>query len=121
MFKNILQFPLVLVFYCLGNILSDLLMPIILIPGSIIGMLLLFTCLYFNIVKLNYVEGISNFFLKYMGFFFVPLGVSLIESYAILSSIWAHILVILVTTSILVMGVSSKVAEMLINKKEGIQ
>lgn len=47
------------------------------IPSSIIGMLLLTLLLKVKAIKLEWVETISNFLVKNMGFFFVPPGVAL--------------------------------------------
>lgn len=47
------------------------------VPSSIIGMLLLTFLLKVKVIKLEWVETISNFLVKNMGFFFVPPGVAL--------------------------------------------
>ena len=47
------------------------------LPSSIIGMLLLTLFLQLKWIKLRWVEGISNFLVKNLGFFFVPPGVAL--------------------------------------------
>lgn len=47
------------------------------VPSSIIGMLLLTFLLKVKVIKLKWVETISNFLVKNMGFFFVPPGVAL--------------------------------------------
>ena len=47
------------------------------VPSSIIGMLLLTFLLKLKVIKLEWVETISNFLVKNMGFFFVPPGVAL--------------------------------------------
>lgn len=47
------------------------------VPSSIIGMLLLTFLLKVKVIKMEWVETISNFLVKNMGFFFVPPGVAL--------------------------------------------
>lgn len=47
------------------------------VPSSIIGMLLLTFLLKVKVIKQEWVETISNFLVKNMGFFFVPPGVAL--------------------------------------------
>jgi len=116
--KITLQFALVMIFFYAGNMISDMIKPFILIPGSIIGMLLLFLALIFKVVKLEHVENTSNFFLKYMGFFFVPLGVGLMNTFGILKTIWWQLIIILVVSNIIVMGLTAKITEFLINRKE---
>ena len=116
--KITLQFALIMMFFYVGNMISDIIKPFILIPGSIIGMLLLFLALIFKVIKLEHVENTSNFFLKYMGFFFVPLGVGLMETFGILKTIWWQLIIILIVSNIIVMGFTAKITEFLINRKE---
>lgn len=47
------------------------------VPSSIIGMLLLTFLLKVKVIKLEWVETISNFLVRNMGFLFVPPGVAL--------------------------------------------
>ena len=47
------------------------------LPSSIIGMLLLTACLQLKWIRLRWVEGIANFLVKNLGFFFIPPGVAL--------------------------------------------
>lgn len=47
------------------------------LPSSIIGMLILALLLKLRIIKLRWVEGIANFLVKNLGFFFVPPGVAI--------------------------------------------
>lgn len=54
------------------------------LPSSIIGMLLLTLFLKLGWIKLEWVQGLSNFLVANLGFFFVPPGVALML-YLILS------------------------------------
>ena len=115
--KMIPQFALIMMFFYVGNIISQLIKPFILIPGSIVGMILLFLALIFKVVKLEHIEDTSNFFLKNMGFFFVPLGVGVINTFEVLKTIWWQLMIILVFSNIIVMGLTAKITEFLINRK----
>ncbi len=115
--KKVLQFIIIMVFFLIGQMISSLIKSVIVIPGSIVGMLLLFVSLLTGAVKIDHVEETGQFFLKYMGFFFIPLGVSLIESYQLIQAVWWQITVILILTNIIVMGVTAKVTEYMIHKK----
>ena len=67
---------LILSIYFAGELVSKLLhLPI---PGNIIGMILLFLLLTSNIVKVEKVEPLANFFLDHLAFFFIPASVGLI-------------------------------------------
>lgn len=103
-------------YYLLGTFLSDIISPFIVIPASIIGMLLLFLSLLVGLVKDHWLTPITTFFLKHMGFFFIPLGVSIMASYSLIQSIWLEITIILLVTTALVMGITAKVTDYLIKR-----
>lgn len=67
------------------------------IPSSILGMLLLTLLLKAKVIKLEWVETISNFLVKNMGFFFVPPGVALMLYFDIIKR---EIVPILLATAI---------------------
>ena len=76
------------------------------LPSSIIGMLLLTLFLKTKLVKLEWVQGISDFLVRNLGFFFVPPGVALMlyfevikeESWAIAVATVVSTRLVLVTT-----------------------
>ncbi|SNV57589.1 membrane protein [Pasteurella multocida] len=49
------------------------------IPASIWGLLLLFLCLTFRIIKLNWVLASSNLLIRYMALLFVPVSVGIVK------------------------------------------
>lgn len=116
--KIAIQIAIIYIIYWAGNFISLVFADIIVIPGNIIGMLILFVLLTSNILKLSMIEETGNFMLKFMGFFFVPLTVGLMESYKLIQSSIIQILIILVISCILVMFVSGKVTDILISYKE---
>ena len=114
-FKIAIQIAIIYIIYMAGNFISKLIADIIVIPGNIIGMVILLVLLTTNILKLSMIEETGNFMLKYMGFFFVPLTVGLMESYKLIEKSIVQILIILVISCILVMFVSGKVTDILIS------
>ncbi len=69
------------------------------IPASIIGMVLLLVFLGLKWLKTSQIEQVSNFFLKNMGFFFLPVTVSLLWEYKLFADqLVAFLIVILVST-----------------------
>lgn len=60
-----------------GNILSQVLY--IKLPGSIIGMIILFLLLELKIVELKQIEAGANFLLAELLLFFIPASVGIIE------------------------------------------
>ena len=61
------------------------------VPSSIIGMLLLTVALQLKIVKLRYVEGVADFLVKNLGFFFVPAGIGVMEHFDLIAEQWMPI------------------------------
>lgn len=108
------EFILILIIYFLGEIISKTLnIPI---PGNIIGMILLFLCLWIGIIKVEKVDNIANFFLDHLAFFFIPAGVGLMNSFADIKSSALKILIICIVTTIIVMAVTGLTVQFIINK-----
>ncbi len=71
------------------------------IPSSIIGMLLLTLLLKTGIIRPEWVETISNFLVKNMGFFFVPPGVALMLYFDIIEKeLWPILISVVVSTAL---------------------
>jgi|LGVF01.2.fsa_nt_gb holin-like protein len=109
--RLIIEIGIILGIYFLGMWVSDLIRPVILIPGNILGMGILFAMLSFNIVKIENIEKTSGLLLKHMGFFFVPLCVTLYITFDYISDIWVQIVVILVISNMFVMTVTGKTVQ----------
>jgi len=117
--KYLFQLGLIIAFLHIGNLISGMIKPFITIPGSIIGMLLLLVTLNLKIIKLDHVEEVAQPFLKHMGFFFIPLGVSVIESYVLLKDVALQLVFLLLVSNVLVMGVTAKVVDLMM--KSGVR
>ena len=69
------------------------------LPSSIIGMLLLTLFLKLGWIKLHWVQGLSDFLVANLGFFFVPPGVALMLYFDIISAqFWPIVIATLVST-----------------------
>lgn len=93
------QLTYILLFSFLGEIVSKgLNLPV---PGSVVGMLLLFLALQFKIVKLEDVELVGHFLIDNLAILFVPAGVSLMIYFSVIKDSWLALLVVsAVTTTI---------------------
>ncbi len=60
------------------------------LPSSIIGMLLLTLFLKLGWIKLHWVQGMSDFLVANLGFFFVPPGVALMLYFDVIASEFCH-------------------------------
>lgn len=105
----LLQVFYILFFYFLGEFISHCINGFI--PGSVIGMLLLFVALAFKLVKPAHVDKISTLLTDNMGLFFLPAGVGLMTSLGIISRYWAVILTASVVSTVLVIAAVALVQE----------
>ena len=98
----------------MGVVLSSLLhLPI---PGHVLGMILLFTVLYFKVLKFNLIEDSGDFLLKNMVVFFVPSTVGLIDNYHLLKNDIFKILIVIFITTFATLIVTGRVVQFLIKK-----
>ena len=106
---------LLLFIYLVSEIISKLLnLPV---PGSIIGMILLFVLLTSNIIKVEKVENLANFFLDHLAFFFIPASVGLMTSFASLRSSIFKIILLCILTTIIVISVTGLTVQFICNRK----
>ena len=76
------------------------------LPSSIIGMLLLTLFLQLGWIKLEWVQGLSNFLVANLGFFFVPSGVALMLYFDIIRAQFWPIVVATLVSTVLVLVVT---------------
>lgn len=100
--KQLKQLFWILLFSFIGEFLS-LISPVA-IPGSVIGMVLLFISLHFKWLKLNQVEEVGNWLTDNMAIFFVPAGVGLMTNFGILGDVWWQLLLTIIITTTLMLG-----------------
>jgi holin-like protein len=89
----------ILLFYFLGEMLSLLLHGFV--PGSVLGMILLFFCLFFKIIKPENVKDVATVITKNMAVFFVPAGVGLMVYAEMLSRSLFTILAAIAVSTVL--------------------
>jgi holin-like protein len=99
----------ILLFYFLGQMLSLLIHGFI--PGSVLGMILLFLSLFFNILKPEYVKQTATVITKNMAVFFVPAAVGLMAYADLLSNSILAISVAIACSTILTIIVVALIQE----------
>ena len=121
--KILKQLSIILSIWALGEYASSLIKSVIVIPGSIMGMLILFILLNTKIIKLEKIEDISDFFLKNMGIFFIPPGVGLLASWGIIKQNGLVILLTTVISTITVICATGIIVDklVLLKKKDAIK
>ncbi|MCC0636563.1 MULTISPECIES: CidA/LrgA family protein [unclassified Clostridioides] len=112
------QLVIILCIWVIGEYISSFIQSVILIPGSIVGMLLLFLLLQFKVLDLSSIENISGFFLDNMAVFFIPAGVSLIKSLDLIKENVLVLLLVICLSTLVVMYTTGIIVEKMIKKKE---
>lgn len=111
----IVGFLILLVFYFAGQCISYLIGGYI--PGNIIGMILLFSALYFKLLNPARVKSIATGLTRNMAIFFIPAGVGLIESQDILAQYWLSITIVSAISTILVIAVVGLIQQKMETKR----
>lgn len=95
--KILFQLFILIVFTFIGEYIATLL-PFS-FPGSLIGLILLFLCLWLKIIKVSYIKEVGCFLQKYMAFLFVPLAVGLMEYFDLIELHWLEIVLVLIIST----------------------
>ena len=112
--KYLRQFMIILLVSFVGELLKYVIpLPV---PASIYGLVVLFILLETGILKLDAVKETSVFLIEIMPLMFIPAGVGLMESWGDLNSMLVEVVVIILVSTVLVMGVSGKVTELVLKR-----
>lgn len=98
------QIFIILLFYVIGESVSlgiRSILPIVYIPGTILGMLLLLLFLLKKYIKMRDVQDVGTFLTNNMAFFFIPAAVSVMEYYELLKATFIYILIIIFISAII--------------------
>ncbi len=71
-------------------------------PGSILGMILMFVLLQCGVVKEDDIKGVCNFILNNMLLLFVPVTVGIMASYTLIGERWISIALSLMASTAVV-------------------
>jgi len=94
---------IILLMLLLGNGLSSAINGII--PGSVIGMALLFLALLSKIIKPEMIRKPAGYLINHMSLFFIPVGVGLMTAWDLIASHWLSIIVSSVVSTVVVLAV----------------
>ncbi|HAX74047.1 MAG TPA: CidA/LrgA family protein [Firmicutes bacterium] len=118
--KYMKQMCLILFIWAIGEYLSMWLSPIFFIPGNILGMFILFTCLLTEVIKESQIKELSQFFLDHMALFFIPLAVNLVAQ--TINGDWALLFIItLIVTPIVMVSTTFVTDKLMSMSKKGGQ
>ncbi|WP_281614026.1 CidA/LrgA family protein [Flammeovirga sp. SubArs3] len=109
-------FMLILVMLSLGTLINEITdLPI---PGNVIGMIILFICLYTKIIPYDWVKDAAHSLTKRMSLFFIPAGVGMMNYLDLLSENWLMISVVIVVSMFAVMFSAGWTGQLLGKKDE---
>ena len=113
--KYVHQFLIIMFISLIGELLSLLPLPV---PASVYGLLILLICLFTGMIKLKDIEDVADWLFLIMPVLFVPSAVSLMNVGDELLGDLLVIGVVLIVSTIVVMVVTGKVAQYMIERKE---
>ena len=93
----------IFLFSLLGELISAMIAGFVAIPGSVIGMVLLFFALHFKWLKIEQVDKVGTWLTDNMAIFFVPAGVGLMTNFDVLAESWWQLLIIMAVTTAVMM------------------
>lgn len=102
----VLQTCILYVFYLVGNLISEFFN--LTIPGSIIGLLLLFLCLCLKIVPVKWIEDGAVFLLNILMLLFIPKTVGIMEYPSLFSFQGVLLIIVVVLSTIVSLAISGK-------------
>lgn len=88
------------------------------IPGSILGIVLLFILLQTKVIKLKWIEQGANWLLAELLLFFIPSAVGVMQYIPLLENEGLQILLVVVLSTIIVMLSSGMIASRIVKRKE---
>ncbi|HHV45888.1 MAG TPA: CidA/LrgA family protein [Tissierellia bacterium] len=109
--KTLRQLSIVLLILSVGQILQTKFN--LFIPGTILGMMILLILLLTKIIKLKWIENITNVLLDHISIFFVPANVGVMVYLSQIKDVWAQILFIAIVSTVVVMGVTGAVVQLI--------
>ncbi|GAA0136439.1 CidA/LrgA family holin-like protein [Paenibacillus sp. YSY-4.3] len=114
---SVLQIILLFFISMAMNGLAELLhLPI---PGSILGIIVIFALLKSNIIKLSWIERGANLLLAELLLFFIPSAVGIMKYIPLLESDGVRILVVVISSTFIVMLSSGLIASRITKRGEG--
>lgn len=114
--KYLKQVAILFAFTFISEILNRIIpLPI---PASIYGLVLLFLCLEFKIIKIDQIKDTADFLLAILPIMFVPSSVGFIKALPLMEQYGIQFFVIGVSTTFMVMIVSGLVTQLILRIKK---
>jgi len=114
--KIFIQIALLFVFYFIGVWIQQSFIPFI--PGSVIGLVLMFFFLLTGALKSNWIDRGARFMNQHLVLFFIPATVGLLNYYVLFKGKGLLLIVITIFSTILVMVSAGITSQMLAKRKD---
>ena len=88
------------------------------VPASIYGLILMFMLLLLGIIKPEQIKDTASFLTEIMPVMFIPAAVGLLASWDVIRPVLLPLAAIIVITTVLVMGITGRIAQLLVRRKE---
>ena len=118
--KQIMIYGVILLVSSLISELVNQIWPGFPMPPALIGMILLYVLLTLKIVKLEQVEGVSNFFVQIISLIFIPSGVALVTKLDVLKAEGVQIIIVVVMSTLMLLLFTAGISWVLIKVKEAV-
>lgn len=113
--KIIVQIAVLCVFNELGQLIVNTFNLVL--PGSIMGLILLWLCLYTKLIKVEWIETGAGFLLMYLTLFFIPTTIGVIEYPELLSAPGLYLMAAVIVSTMVTIAITGIVSKWL-EKKE---
>lgn len=112
--KYIRQLLIILFISFIGELLNRFLpLPV---PASIYGLVILFLCLYFKIIKLEDVQSTGEYLIEIMSLMFLPASIALLDSMEQVKALLIPAVLIITVVTLIVMVVTGVITQAILDK-----
>ena len=113
--RTIAQIGIIILFYLTGEFIVAV--TGIIIPGSIIGLVILWLALYFKILNVKYIQNGASFMLAFLTLFFIPSTVGVINYPELLTLSGGLFVLAVIMSTIFALVLTGKISKF-IERKE---
>ncbi|MDN4525729.1 CidA/LrgA family protein [Fictibacillus fluitans] len=115
---GLLQVAAITLLFLLGNAIANYAsLPL---PGSMIGLVLLFLLLVLRVIKLEWVEQGANWLLAEFLLFFIPSAVGVVDYKDMIGGQWWKLLAVIALSTITVMAFTGLTAQWIAKRRKDV-
>ncbi len=114
--RILIQILILFIFYFVGDLIVTLLN--IKFPGSIVGLVLLWTCLYFKWLDVRFVLDGASMLIAFLTLFFIPSTVGIVQYPELLTKSGVLLIIAVVISSIFAFVFTGKLGQVLEKMEE---